>query len=65
VVLYTARGVSPEEVWRRLSARDLPKLWVPKQESIHQVDALPTLGTGKIDLRGVRALAEGFAEVAR
>src|SRR5579871_338153 len=65
VVLYTGRGVSPEEVWRRLSATDLPKLWVPKQESIYQVDALPTLGTGKIDLRGVRALATGFAEVSR
>jgi acyl-[acyl-carrier-protein]-phospholipid O-acyltransferase/long-chain-fatty-acid--[acyl-carrier-protein] ligase len=64
-VLYTARGVTPDEVWRRLSATDLPKLWVPKQESIYQVEALPTLGTGKIDLRGVRAMAAGFAEVSR
>jgi acyl-[acyl-carrier-protein]-phospholipid O-acyltransferase/long-chain-fatty-acid--[acyl-carrier-protein] ligase len=64
VVLYTARGVTPEEVWRRLSETDLPKLWVPKRESIYQVDALPTLGTGKIDLRGVRAQAGALADLA-
>ncbi len=64
VVLYTAPNVNPEEVWRRLSETDLPKLWLPKRESIYQVDALPTLGTGKIDLRGVRAQAEALAGLA-
>ncbi len=64
VVLYTARSVTPEDVWRRLSETDLPKLWLPKRESIYQVDALPTLGTGKIDLRGVRAQAEALADLA-
>ena len=57
VVLYTAPDVSPEEVWRWLSATDLPKLWIPKRESIFRVDALPILGTGKLDLRGVRKQA--------
>lgn len=60
-VLYTARDISPEELWRKLSQTDLPKLWIPKRESIHLVDSLPTLGTGKIDLRGVRAQAEAMA----
>jgi acyl-[acyl-carrier-protein]-phospholipid O-acyltransferase/long-chain-fatty-acid--[acyl-carrier-protein] ligase len=54
--------VTPEELWRRLSRTDLPKLWVPKRESICKVDAIPTLGTGKIDLRGARAHAEALAE---
>jgi acyl-[acyl-carrier-protein]-phospholipid O-acyltransferase/long-chain-fatty-acid--[acyl-carrier-protein] ligase len=61
-VLYTASDVTPEELWRRLSRTDLPKLWVPKRESICKVDAIPTLGTGKIDLRGARAHAEALAE---
>jgi acyl-[acyl-carrier-protein]-phospholipid O-acyltransferase / long-chain-fatty-acid--[acyl-carrier-protein] ligase len=56
-VLYTASALTPMEVWQRLAATELPKLWLPKREDIHLVDALPTLGTGKIDLRGVRALA--------
>jgi acyl-[acyl-carrier-protein]-phospholipid O-acyltransferase / long-chain-fatty-acid--[acyl-carrier-protein] ligase len=55
-LLYTAQDISPAELWRRLSETDLPKLWIPKQESIHQVEALPLLGTGKIDLRGVRRI---------
>jgi hypothetical protein len=30
-------------------------LWLPKRENIYQVDSLPTLGTGKLDLRAVKA----------
>ncbi len=56
-VLYTAAGISEAELWQRLAATDLPKLWLPKREDIHRVDALPTLGTGKVDFRGVRAWA--------
>ncbi len=54
--------MAPEEVWRRLAETDLPKLWVPKRENIYRVDSLPTLGTGKLDLRGVRARAEELVE---
>jgi acyl-[acyl-carrier-protein]-phospholipid O-acyltransferase/long-chain-fatty-acid--[acyl-carrier-protein] ligase len=48
-------------LWRRLSETDLPKLWVPKRENIYRVDCLPTLGTGKADLRGIRKTAEELA----
>jgi acyl-[acyl-carrier-protein]-phospholipid O-acyltransferase/long-chain-fatty-acid--[acyl-carrier-protein] ligase len=51
--LYTASELTPDEVWSRLSATGLPKLWLPKREDIRQVSALPTLGTGKLDLRAV------------
>jgi acyl-[acyl-carrier-protein]-phospholipid O-acyltransferase/long-chain-fatty-acid--[acyl-carrier-protein] ligase len=56
-LLYTAQDVTPEDLWRRLGQTDLPKLWIPKQTDIHQVEALPLLGTGKLDLRGVKARA--------
>jgi acyl-[acyl-carrier-protein]-phospholipid O-acyltransferase/long-chain-fatty-acid--[acyl-carrier-protein] ligase len=56
-VLYTDSSITPEELWRRLSETDLPKLWLPKLENIHRVDELPVLGTGKLDLRGVRSRA--------
>jgi acyl-[acyl-carrier-protein]-phospholipid O-acyltransferase/long-chain-fatty-acid--[acyl-carrier-protein] ligase len=56
-VLYTDPTITPEELWHRLSATDLPKLWLPKLENIHHVEELPLLGTGKLDLRGVRARA--------
>jgi len=56
-VLYTDPNLTPEELWQRLSETDLPKLWLPKLENIHHVEELPVLGTGKLDLRGVRARA--------
>ncbi len=56
-VLYTDPTITPEELWRRLADTDLPKLWLPKLENIHRVEELPVLGTGKLDLRGVRARA--------
>lgn len=62
-LLYTAADVLPDEVWRRLSETDLPKLWLPKPADIHQVEALPVLGTGKLDLRGVRTRAMELARV--
>jgi len=56
-VLYTDPALTPEELWRRLSETDLPKLWLPKLENIHRVEELPVLGTGKLDLRGLRTRA--------
>jgi acyl-[acyl-carrier-protein]-phospholipid O-acyltransferase / long-chain-fatty-acid--[acyl-carrier-protein] ligase len=58
VLLFTRTDIEPVELWRRLSETDLPKLWVPKRENIYRVDGLPTLGTGKADLRGIRRMAE-------
>jgi acyl-[acyl-carrier-protein]-phospholipid O-acyltransferase/long-chain-fatty-acid--[acyl-carrier-protein] ligase len=57
VACYTRADVAPAALWERLCATDLPRLWLPRRESLFVVDAIPTLGTGKVDLRGVRALA--------
>jgi acyl-[acyl-carrier-protein]-phospholipid O-acyltransferase/long-chain-fatty-acid--[acyl-carrier-protein] ligase len=65
VLLYTNNGVRPAELWHALAQTDLPRLWLPKQENIYPVDALPTLGTGKLDLRGVKAMAAMLAESSK
>jgi acyl-[acyl-carrier-protein]-phospholipid O-acyltransferase/long-chain-fatty-acid--[acyl-carrier-protein] ligase len=57
VALYTDPAVTAQEIWDQLSRSDLPKLWVPKREDLHVVEAIPTLGTGKVDLRAVRQVA--------
>ena len=54
-VLYAGSEMEPAEVWRRLAETDLPKLWLPRRENIYPVESIPTLGTGKLDLRGVQA----------
>ena len=51
----------PNELWRALSDSELPRLWLPKRENICQLEALPTLGTGKLDLVAVKAKAQQLA----
>ena len=57
VALHTDAGLPAQEIWEQLTRSGLPKLWIPKREDLHIVDAIPTLGTGKTDLRAVRLLA--------
>jgi acyl-[acyl-carrier-protein]-phospholipid O-acyltransferase/long-chain-fatty-acid--[acyl-carrier-protein] ligase len=56
-VLYTKAEVTPGELWGRLADTDLPRLWIPKRENIYQVESIPVLGSGKLDLRGAKAMA--------
>jgi acyl-[acyl-carrier-protein]-phospholipid O-acyltransferase/long-chain-fatty-acid--[acyl-carrier-protein] ligase len=61
VALYTRADMTPAELWQKISESELPKLWLPKRENLYLVESLPTLGTGKIDLRAVKARAEQLA----
>jgi acyl-[acyl-carrier-protein]-phospholipid O-acyltransferase/long-chain-fatty-acid--[acyl-carrier-protein] ligase len=60
VALYVRPEIAPADLWQKLNASDLPRLWIPKRENIYPVDALPQLGTGKLDLRGVKARAQAL-----
>jgi len=64
VALYSHASVPPGELWQRVNATALPRLWLPKRESIYQVQSLPRLGTGKLDLRGVKLRAQALAGVS-
>jgi acyl-[acyl-carrier-protein]-phospholipid O-acyltransferase / long-chain-fatty-acid--[acyl-carrier-protein] ligase len=57
VALYVHAEMEPGELWRRLAETDLPKLWLPKREDLHRVESIPQLGTGKVDLRAARSIA--------
>jgi acyl-[acyl-carrier-protein]-phospholipid O-acyltransferase/long-chain-fatty-acid--[acyl-carrier-protein] ligase len=57
IAFYTDPHVKSHELWEQLCRTDLPRLWLPKREDLHMVESVPTLGTGKADLRGVRQLA--------
>jgi acyl-[acyl-carrier-protein]-phospholipid O-acyltransferase/long-chain-fatty-acid--[acyl-carrier-protein] ligase len=64
VIFHTKKDLSPDEVRERLSRAELPKLWIPKRDSIHFIEALPTIGTGKLDLRRLKTLAMQLASAA-
>ncbi len=58
VVLHVAlNGLEVREVWRQLSGRGLPNLWLPRERDFFLVPELPLLGTGKVDLKRVKELA--------
>ena len=59
-VLYTSGDAEPAALVERLKAAGLPPLWIPKRENFYRVESIPTLGTGKTDLRAVRTLAIGL-----
>jgi acyl-[acyl-carrier-protein]-phospholipid O-acyltransferase/long-chain-fatty-acid--[acyl-carrier-protein] ligase len=57
-VLHTdALAVPPDEVQKQLLATAMPKLWVPSPDDFIRIDAIPILGTGKVDLRRLRQIA--------
>ena len=58
VVLHTGLPKPAEEICRELVAAGLPPLWVPSPDSFRQVPEIPLLGSGKLDLRRLRELAE-------
>jgi acyl-[acyl-carrier-protein]-phospholipid O-acyltransferase/long-chain-fatty-acid--[acyl-carrier-protein] ligase len=66
VGFYTRTDVPADDLWEQLCQTELPRLWIPKREHLFHLPEIPTLGTGKVDLRGLRQLAlERAGEPAR
>jgi acyl-[acyl-carrier-protein]-phospholipid O-acyltransferase/long-chain-fatty-acid--[acyl-carrier-protein] ligase len=57
IVLHTGLPQPPEAICRHLASVGLPPLWIPSQDSFFQVESIPVLGTGKVDLKQVKELA--------
>jgi acyl-[acyl-carrier-protein]-phospholipid O-acyltransferase/long-chain-fatty-acid--[acyl-carrier-protein] ligase len=58
VVVHTPlNGVDVHGVWQQLNGKGLPNLWVPRERDFIQVDEIPLLGSGKVDLKRVKEIA--------
>jgi acyl-[acyl-carrier-protein]-phospholipid O-acyltransferase / long-chain-fatty-acid--[acyl-carrier-protein] ligase len=58
--LVVLHKLSPEALppcLEKLAQCDLPNLWKPRADQFFHIDALPYLGTGKLDLRAAREFA--------
>jgi acyl-[acyl-carrier-protein]-phospholipid O-acyltransferase/long-chain-fatty-acid--[acyl-carrier-protein] ligase len=58
--LVVLHKLSPEQLkpcLEKLAQCDLPNLWKPRADQFFHIDALPYLGTGKLDLRKAREIA--------
>ena len=58
IILYRHLPISSEEICKLLQQAGLPNLWIPSPRNFFQVESIPILGTGKLDLRAVKALAQ-------
>lgn len=58
IVLHTKIEKSPDELRKGLTELGLPNLFIPGNDSFFEVDKIPVLGTGKLDLKAMRTVAE-------
>ena len=58
VVLHTDLDKTPQEICDHLADLGLPNIWIPSPDSFLQVESIPVLGTGKLDLKGLAELAK-------
>ena len=56
-VLHTLDEAHIPEIVAKLAANGLPNLFIPSRGNFIKVDALPVLGTGKMDLRNLKRIA--------
>ena len=57
LVLLTTRDFDSADLRKKLADAGLPNLWIPR--IIKKIDAIPVLGTGKLDLKRCKELALG------
>jgi acyl-[acyl-carrier-protein]-phospholipid O-acyltransferase/long-chain-fatty-acid--[acyl-carrier-protein] ligase len=64
IVVHKPLSKTVDQVIAELNSAGLPNLWVPSRDSFLEVEDIPHLGTGKVDLQGLKMLAlEKFCAV--
>jgi len=58
VVLHLDLGLAVDELLKRVRDSGLPPLWLPRREHFYQVESLPLMGSGKLDLKLVKQTAQ-------
>jgi acyl-[acyl-carrier-protein]-phospholipid O-acyltransferase / long-chain-fatty-acid--[acyl-carrier-protein] ligase len=64
VVVHTLKDDALKELLEKFAKTDLPALWKPRPDQFVCAEKLPYLGTGKLDLRKLRELAQTGNAVA-
>jgi acyl-[acyl-carrier-protein]-phospholipid O-acyltransferase/long-chain-fatty-acid--[acyl-carrier-protein] ligase len=58
IVLHTLTDTQVATALEKLATFGLPNLFIPRRDQFIKVDALPLLGSGKLDLKAMRQVAE-------
>jgi acyl-[acyl-carrier-protein]-phospholipid O-acyltransferase/long-chain-fatty-acid--[acyl-carrier-protein] ligase len=57
IVLHTKIDKSPDALREGLSGAGLPNIYIPSADSFREIAEMPVLGTGKLDLKGLKQMA--------
>ncbi len=57
IVVHRALDKSPTQICAGLQEAGLPNIWIPSTDSYMLVDEIPVLGSGKLDLKRISAMA--------
>lgn len=62
IILHTLDDEKLAPCLEGLAQSDLPALWKPRRDQFVRIESLPYLGTGKLDLRRLKELAQETAQ---
>ena len=57
IILHKTLTKPVKQIIDELAATGLPTLWIPSNDAFIEVAEIPLLGTGKLDLKGIKKLA--------
>ncbi|MCK4981859.1 MAG: AMP-binding protein [Victivallaceae bacterium] len=60
IVFYSHDELDPEIIIQKLRKRHIPNLWIPGKENFIKVEHIPMLGSGKLDIGGIKKLSESL-----
>jgi acyl-[acyl-carrier-protein]-phospholipid O-acyltransferase/long-chain-fatty-acid--[acyl-carrier-protein] ligase len=58
IVLHTKIDQTPDELRKGLSEAGLPNLYIPSADGFAEIPELPVLGSGKLDLKAIKQIAQ-------
>lgn len=63
IVVHRPMEISTDSLCQGLREKGLPNIYIPSPDSFLEIDELPLLGTGKLDLKAIKQMAmDRFAE---
>lgn len=64
VILHRALPKPPEQILKEFGASGVPNLWIPDRNSFFEIEAVPLLGSGKLDLKRMKEMAHECVSAA-
>ncbi len=65
VVVHTPLERTPAELVRQLAASGLPRLYLPAPADFYQIETMPIIGIGKVDLKAIDRFAKEAVPASR